>query len=203
MKKEFIIAQAEKYFLFYKDAEKRWLNMVNKDPLINCQRGCNACCRQTPLSNLVSGILIVDRIKDIKSVRMAIEKQGALQGALLHEHGLEGANKWLDLKVPCALLQGDDCRVYDLRPVSCSTYFVMGGPAVCNNASARTVVSSPDNSELFKLAMEIDRLFIADLFNLRDAAKVPAMLSTLGTMIKFGYDFLEYPLDIKARYINQ
>ncbi|PSK84473.1 YkgJ family cysteine cluster protein [Prolixibacter denitrificans] len=88
---------------------------------IDCRRGCSWCCHQQVLVMPAEMLLIADYIRtnfddEAKEsiLSRAIEKDEKVQSLT--------AERALQVKIPCPLLQDGSCSVYAVRPMACRIY---------------------------------------------------------------------------------
>ena len=85
-----------------------------KEVAIACKRGCAHCCHTWVSAPAPEILFLAKRIRGRQNVSM-IER---IRGAHARTKGLTMAGRRLK-PIPCPLLDGDACSVYDVRPSAC------------------------------------------------------------------------------------
>jgi len=124
---------------------------------IACRRGCTACCRQYLSISVVEAEALARVVAGLPAPRRDTVQQrfGATllrleQAGLLDPHAPRGgrritvsphertaataaatARRYLDLAIPCPLLEEGGCVLYPVRPLMCLEYCVSSPPERC------------------------------------------------------------------------
>jgi Fe-S-cluster containining protein len=120
----------------------RALPVAHAQTPIPCQRGCAHCCSLIVIVDEAEAELIVDTHEGLAKraasvMRRQLERLAATAGpaprAGMVDRDWERhlGDVWRDLDQPCAFLDPEtkDCRIYDVRPVACRTFFITGPDA--------------------------------------------------------------------------
>lgn len=173
---------------------------------IACRKGCNHCCRLLVLSWTFEGILIAHRMiregsasldtfrrfQTVSNEQMprlheirSREKESAGDGqvnVLAKPDSL--ASEWFQRYEPCPLLKDGLCSVYDVRPLACSSHYVVSPVERCNLPVGQEVAAL-NNMDLQVRAFH----FNAELFSailgqsLTAAAPEPLATTVLGGVV--------------------
>lgn len=101
---------------------------------ISCKRGCHHCCFNLVKATLAEGAAVAAHLVEtdqFEKYRPQLEKTARLATSVV-DSGDEGSFRYLASKTPCAFLKDGECSVYDLRPMSCRTYYVATSPDNCS-----------------------------------------------------------------------
>jgi Fe-S-cluster containining protein len=128
-------------------------NLAASELKIVCRFGCTRCCHQAvygcyafeviSLYRQLRGREDYGRLHDAL-VRSADEFQQMLMGYAQKSQGREDValvntlQHFAALAKPCALLAGDNCAVYEHRPISCRMYYSLTAPVYCTTVIGRT-----------------------------------------------------------------
>lgn len=94
---------------------------------MQCRRGCSMCCSQMFSISLIEAAYISKAIKAMpeeerERLRSSAREYVARVKQLTsgdHEQGDEGINVRPGARLPCPALKGDECSIYDARPIIC------------------------------------------------------------------------------------
>jgi Fe-S-cluster containining protein len=148
-------------------------NIAASELKIVCQLGCTRCCRQAVHGCYSFEIIdiyrqlrpradygelhnaLVDSADEFQSMlaRYSEKAQGRADVALLNT-----LQHFSALAKPCPLLGGNNCRVYEHRPVSCRMYYSLTSPIYCTTVVGRTFHLLPPDDVAVILADLNDRL---------------------------------------------
>ena len=173
---------------------------------IKCRKGCSHCCRLLVLSWTFEGILIAHRMIRSGSASLdtfrrlqavSIEQMPKLHEIRSRDRGAVGAdqvdflakpdslaNEWFERYEPCPLLKDGQCSVYDVRPLACSSHYVVSPVEHCDLPVGQEVATL-NNMELQVRAFH----FNAELFSsilgqpLTAAAPEPLATTVLGGVV--------------------
>lgn len=113
-----------------------------------CSAGCDTCCGFTFVEHPLALEVILNRINsnpNLKSVFIEnykkrkekvsdkIKKIRKLSSLKITSEKFQ--KSWLGLQIPCSLLEDGKCIVYDIRPISCSSYISDGPASKCCRSS--------------------------------------------------------------------
>lgn len=111
---------------------------------VTCQgKGCCACCYEPvycsseEVKHLVEGLTSEQRAAVTDRLKSALAKVQA--EGLLWKKDMPGVMDWLKLKLPCPLLEGGLCSVYERRPVGCRSHMACGPAAWCATKRNRQI----------------------------------------------------------------
>lgn len=101
---------------------------VLKNDQVTCKRGCTHCCYQAVALTFPEAVVARLEAGDDwwKAHSVEVERRAALW--IRKTTRIE----WLMSKTPCIFLDGIDCRIYDVRPITCATYMVVTDPELCS-----------------------------------------------------------------------
>jgi Fe-S-cluster containining protein len=107
----------------------------------SCRRGCVGCCYQLVLIDIIEAFVIADYI-----IRTGMTTSELAVTVLQHakRQTEEDRGQWFRSATPCMFLdeKTKDCRIYDVRPTPCRSYYVLGDPANCfPNAPKQDIAS--------------------------------------------------------------
>jgi Fe-S-cluster containining protein len=148
-------------------------NLAASELKIMCRFGCTRCCHQA-----VHGCYAFEIIDIYRQLRPRAD-YGAIHNALVDSADefqrmfaayAEKAQGRADVALlntlqhssalakPCPLLGGNNCRVYEHRPVSCRMYYSLTNPVYCTSVVGRTFHILPPDEVATVLAALNDRL---------------------------------------------
>jgi Fe-S-cluster containining protein len=148
-------------------------NLAASELKIVCAFGCTRCCHQA-----VHGCYafeIIDIYRQLRPradyaalhdafVRSADEFQAMFAGYLEKAAGradlalINTLQHFSALAKPCPLLGGNNCRIYEHRPVSCRMYHSLTSPVYCTTVLGKTFHLLPPDDVAATLAALSDRL---------------------------------------------
>lgn len=148
-------------------------NLAASELKIMCRFGCTRCCHQA-----VHGCYAFEIIDIYRQLRPRAD-YGAIHNALVDSADefqrmfaayAEKAQGRADVALlntlqhssalakPCPLLGGNNCRVYEHRPVSCRMYYSLTNPVYCTSVVGRTFHILPPDEVATVLTALNDRL---------------------------------------------
>lgn len=140
----------DKWNLYLLEYEKtliefnRLISQETAKESVFCKEGCSYCCYQVFNENTAQVEIIARRLKKSPELMAEFLKQNDNRKKLLklkeneirevseEKYNGEFLRKWLLLKIPCALLSNGICLVYDIRPLTCSSFISNSAPRVCS-----------------------------------------------------------------------
>lgn len=106
-----------------------------------CKKGCASCCYLMAQVTFADGVLIADHIlkqpdweKWLPKLREAVQA--------LSEFGVPVLNdRFFDKRIPCVFLNTETktCTIYEQRPATCRTHYVVSDPILCEPGAVNTV----------------------------------------------------------------
>ena len=120
---------------------------------ITCRKGCDHCCRLMVMSFTFEGVLIANRLlragADGINVIKKLQDDGQAQRSLIQKYTSAGvkeqhdlaAKAWFRRGEPCPLLKDSLCSVYGIRPLSCSSHYVVTPPGQCGPPDGQDIGS--------------------------------------------------------------
>jgi hypothetical protein len=121
----------------------------------SCKKGCASCCYRKIYVTLAEAIIIYREIKK-KKILQEVLKDCKKNESIVSE---TDANSYFVMKIPCPLLntKTNSCRVYSVRPVGCSTHWVLSSPKLCDpwnstNAQYRPFQFNSIANSFYKIA---------------------------------------------------
>ncbi len=128
---------AKKLLPLYHEHAEPWTQHARS--IASCQRGCNHCCYQLIGTSLAEGALIAAHLMDspswmpeLQALRVRLQQDSddirAMSGTKSKSY------QWMENKKGCPFLdkKSGDCRIYNVRPIACRTYFVVSDPDNCS-----------------------------------------------------------------------
>lgn len=125
---------------------------AQKPDTITCKASCSACCRQLTTLTIAEAAAIYAKHRDlVESLIPRLEEENAaIDDALARlgfdpqTVGLDQAlhalrDEWWRLQRPCVLLKDGLCSVYEVRPMSCRSYFSRDEPERCADPAPREI----------------------------------------------------------------
>lgn len=149
------------------------------------------CCYQLTLATVYEGILLADKLQGHDELLQLVLDHGAQQERIWNDQRYEQDGRdvvtklWLDKRIPCPLLINNRCREYELRPVSCSSYWIVGDPQQCKPPSGK-MVSAADNT----LPL-LNSLQLQYTFNARIGLGITPEPLPLGVAVRVGKGLLD------------
>lgn len=105
---------------FHRNAALDMISSQNPPDLVACRAGCSACCHQMVACPPFEVFMIAQHL-------LAKRSDAELQRIIDRIHRLSKLPLTAEARygkgVPCPLLEGDKCSVYDLRPSVCRSVF--------------------------------------------------------------------------------
>lgn len=158
-----VVMLLKNVFLFSNNLAVNWVKETESSKgVINvCAKGCSSCCTQPILINQLEKMLILDWVNE----NFATEEKNELKKKLkliqtkvkqlkrpriMDEFGIKKYRKaYNDLKVACLFLNEQDqtCTIYDVRPMSCKTYFEYQSAQKCEDMIDSDTSVSFDDAE--------------------------------------------------------
>jgi Fe-S-cluster containining protein len=158
---------------------------------VSCRKGCIHCCFHYVTASLAQGLVIVDylyRRKDLlrqfvinyqkwhgkgyavsntidhaRNQSMALDKP--ISQLIMETRPL--SERYLAMAIPCPFLVGNQCFIYELRPLSCSGHYSITPPDWCASGSLQKPVIhhvSPCDEDLMEMMKLSDpRLLLHEL----------------------------------------
>ncbi len=137
---------------------------------ISCRAGCTACCHELLIVSSLEARRIATLVEDMPEPRRSevrarfAEAERRIAGwdrAAEFEQGLaQGAWKdgdlpaaWFGLKIPCPLLEGGSCSIYEERPLVCREHMVTSPAENCARSDDPSVQIDVLPSALTYLAL--------------------------------------------------
>jgi Fe-S-cluster containining protein len=114
------------------------------DTKVPCQKGCAHCCYQEVMILDDEAILYS---KMIKSGLVTINRDRLKSQAKLKDY-----NEWKSVpqeRRACVFLNGNECSIYEDRPLSCRKFFVQSSPESCSDIHGTSLVLMILNAEIF------------------------------------------------------
>lgn len=123
----------------------------------SCRSNCSGCCRRLVHITVGHAILIHARLEKSGDWENVRESCLTLVPLLKNSSPIS----WFRMNIPCPLLTGDQCSIYDIRPPSCSTHLVSSDAKLCDPWTAESGNYTPIdmNSEREAAEERIDRVF--------------------------------------------
>lgn len=113
-------------------------SLANSDHQPCCKKGCHHCCHEAAyaetreVEHMIGGLTDEQRARVTKRTETWIEQSVEVRKAKPSEAtDFIDAFDYLERKIPCPLLEGGLCMVYERRPMSCRTHFAIGNPDDC------------------------------------------------------------------------
>lgn len=103
---------------------------------ISCKPGCSSCCSRpvnltlAEASNIRDFLIKVKKWKEVESRSLALRKMEIVDQLT-----------WFQMKLECPVLDPltKRCLAYDLRPIACSTHYVISPPSSCDPWSTEPI----------------------------------------------------------------
>ena len=116
----------------------------------SCYAGCSTCCQWPVLATLDEAKAIVATFTPERRAEVAQLVRSWLERArpLVDSGERVPLAEWNRKKIPCPLLRGNLCSVYDNRPVACRTRLTSGPTCRC--------FTSPDTQTFHDSSVEIE-----------------------------------------------
>ncbi|NJC88545.1 MAG: YkgJ family cysteine cluster protein [Desulfuromonas sp.] len=109
-----------------------------------CREGCASCCNHVFfVSNTEIDIIVAHLLQNEKLLAHFIERARQREKQLRNhkelldacedksESGSCAADTFMQMKIPCALLDNDRCQVYEVRPMTCASFVSIVPPRIC------------------------------------------------------------------------
>jgi len=184
---EVAVKSARRLLPLYIEHMQPLMNIAAKSA--SCRRGCSHCCHNLVGSTLAEGILIADHlrstpefIREIPLFQAKLREQTRFINGLSHDMD---SRAYFVAKRPCVFLDQEkgECRIYEVRPAACRSYYVVSDPANC----------SPDRpgSEVAFIDFQVPTIrFIHSMLEETKAAIQP-VTGALQAMILMGFEVLD------------
>ena len=123
--------------LFHETVEP-WANKARQ--IASCKKGCDSCCYQLTAASLAEGALIAAHImesaswtSELRALRTRLQ-QDSDEIRAMGTAGKAKSYQWMERKKGCPFLdkKAGECRIYNVRPLACRTYYVVSDPANCS-----------------------------------------------------------------------
>lgn len=107
-----------------------------------CKARCANCCFRMVRLTVAEAMVIYSHLIEIKQwgeVQKKLKEQVELSKTV-------DAVAWFKMRIPCPVLDEETktCRAYAVRPIFCSTHFVLSDPEVCDPWYVGSKVYNPD-----------------------------------------------------------
>jgi Fe-S-cluster containining protein len=111
---------------------------------VSCRRGCTHCCHQVVGVSLAEAVVLLEEV-DLSwwaNNRSEVERRARLW--------LDGmtSEAWFVTRTPCVFLDGTDCSVYSVRPITCAAYAVVTDPKMCSADYPGATIGYVDMSDV-------------------------------------------------------
>lgn len=115
-------------------AKKRHLDVYTDE--IKCKSGCNHCCSRPIMISIAEAHLIKESL--IKQKRWSEVKRRSMEQ---EKHKDIDALTWFQMNIKCPVLDPNTgkCLAYEVRPIVCSTHYVVSNPSSCDPWSAEPI----------------------------------------------------------------
>lgn len=166
---------------------------------IKCRKGCNHCCRYLVLTWTFEGILIAYRLLQAGQSSIDTFKRlqalNRMQAPKLHEIRTQErvavgadqvnylakpdslADEWFGRYEDCPFLQDGLCSIYDIRPLACSSHYVVSPIERCNLPVGQETASL-NNMDLLVRAFHFNAELFSAIWENPVMAAAPEPLST-------------------------
>jgi Fe-S-cluster containining protein len=131
-----------------------------REERISCRAGCGACCRQLVPISEPEAYYLAELIDSMPAERQsvirerfretleALERHGLLNelrksSALKEPDRIRVGEAYLQLRLPCPLLEDELCSIYPYRPMSCREYLVASPAENCRNPTPENISRVP------------------------------------------------------------
>lgn len=109
-------------------SDKRRLRVFKSN--IKCYRGCSACCSRLIKVTMAEALILYDYLYSHDNWQEVKERAEAQLDTIK----LSSAATWFMMNKPCPVLGKNlQCLGYPVRPVLCSTHFVLSDPTLCSS----------------------------------------------------------------------
>jgi Fe-S-cluster containining protein len=156
----------------------------------SCKRGCNNCCYQLIGASLAEGALIAAHVmespawlSELRTLRTRLQED---TNEIRTMAGPKSKSyQWMENKKGCPFLdkKSGDCRIYNVRPIACRTYFVVSEPGNCSPDKPGAEVKIIDPSEATGPAIE-------GIARTRD--EIPSATGSLQSMVLAGMELISH-----------
>lgn len=157
--------------------------LASKGETITCRKECTYCCFHYVAVSLTHGIVIVDYLYKKKELlkqflqnyekwcRKGYDVATALDQTRIEAFSLSRpindiiavtrplSMRYLEMNIPCPLLENNRCLIYTVRPLPCSGQYAVSPPDWCNPASGEKPAIHqliPGDDDLLKMAQLAD-----------------------------------------------
>lgn len=145
------------------------------------------CCYQKSVVQFAEAVTIADYLKKNGRSNTDLRKQ-------LHETGLrmeaDTRAGWFSKAVPCVFLDNKRCSIYEVRPVSCRTYYVVGSPENCQPPESKGIAQIDMRSMIMG---EVEQLTAVHLFWSIKETPEKLYMRSLPIAVLLAFAFLEEP----------
>jgi Fe-S-cluster containining protein len=180
---------AKKVLPVYRQTVDGWaqgIREADEQQKISCKRGCHHCCYNLVKATLAEGAAIAVHLVErgeFEKYRPQLEKTAKLADSFVDAEGEDGSFRYLATKTPCAFLKDGECSIYDLRPMSCRTYYVATSPDNCSPDRPGAEVGVVD-------ARAAAGIFINNLIQATHPA-IPAFIGPFPSVVLAGKEIIE------------
>lgn len=200
-----ILEQAQKAHRLRKQILKQFVHDLNKHRSPSCNT-CTKdyCCYQMVSISVFEAVIIADWIQRNRrfDILAELRQQAYDQKELFNQRGDYNllnivkfqdavSNAWFDQQRPCPFLDNGRCLIYPIRPITCSSHFVVSPPERCAPPTG-SCVGKVNVEKVFVYGFQLDAAFL----NIVGAKHTQFMPSYMGIMVDIALDLLENGIDV-------